>query len=232
MIIKLGAAILHVFDNVFQTEFYARLIQLRLHFHTPCYRFNKNEVALVHVPKTAGTTLYTMLEMDPLHRFKNINRHRPVSQYCMPGEYQYITVMRNPVDRVWSHYHMILRTPHGRFRHAAEKGIENYLKECWMGRNMACRYYAGDVREEPNDQTLALARKNLSRFLRILSFDHIEEDLTQFLRESDIPVTEIPHKRKVSYTQPSQEEREIIASYNSYDLILFNDFETARKENP
>jgi hypothetical protein len=231
MIIKEATALLHKVDETFESELYARLIQIRLRFHTSNYRFTKNKIALIHVPKTAGTTLYAMLEMDPLHRFINIAGHRPVSRFCPPGEYQYITVMRNPVDRVWSHYTMILRTPHGRFRHVAEKGIENYVKNCWMGRNMACRYYAGDARKDPDDLTLALARENLSNFIRIISFDRIEEGLTQFLSEYDIPVAAVPHKRKVSYTQPTPEERELIASYNRYDLALFNDFQAAQVEN-
>jgi len=228
MNISKGATLIHRLDEVFETELYARLIQLRLRFHTPYYFVKHGQIALIHLPKTAGTSLHTLLNDDKLHRFINLNAHRPVSKFCKPGKYEYITVMRNPIDRVWSHYCMILSTPHARFLHVANKGIENYLKHCWMGRNMACRYYAGNVASEPNEQTLALARENLSRFLCVLSFDHIEEDLTRFLREYDIPAATIPHKRKVSYAQPTPDERDLIASYNRYDMDLFNDFQATQ----
>jgi hypothetical protein len=43
-------------------------------------------------------------------KFINIQRHSPVSKYCSPEDYSYITIIRNPIDRVWSQYQMILRS--------------------------------------------------------------------------------------------------------------------------
>ncbi len=104
---------LKIIDAVFWTDYYVKLHNRNIGFHDPTYRFNQNEIAFVHIPKTGGASLHNLLDQDEFSRFVNLNMHRPISQFCEPGEYSYITIMRDPVKRVWSYYQMVLKNPSG-----------------------------------------------------------------------------------------------------------------------
>lgn len=230
MIIKAGTTLIHAMDEKLGTDIFTKLTQLSLGFHTPNYWFRKRQIAFIHLPKTAGTSLHTLLGQDDLRRFVNLNKHRPVSRFCQPGKYQYITVMRDPVERVWSYYRMVLRNPPGSpYQRYAEGGLEQFLTHCWEVRNLACRYYSGHVKREPDAQTLELARANLSKFLCVLSFARFTNDLSRFLTDLQIPHSDIGHERRAAYDPPTDEERALIVSYNALDLELFNTYETAGK---
>ena len=134
-------------------------------FHNPNYRFNKEQIASVHIPKTGGTSLNKILQESGDLRFINLNIHKPVSNKCSPQDYRYITVMRDPIDRVWSQYQMVLRSEKGYpYQKFAQQGLAVFLEKCWAVRNMNCRYITGELEAEPNTNTLDRAFENLSQF--------------------------------------------------------------------
>jgi len=214
---------LKIIDSILWTDLHVKLHNYFAGFHNPNYRFKESEIAFVHIPKTGGTSLHLLLKADKLSRFVNLDMHRPISQLCDPLKYNYITVMRDPVERVWSYYQMVLSAP-PRFPYKAfaDKGLEFFLTHCWEVRNMACRYYSGQIAKDPNAQTLENAYNNLMNFTCVIAFDNFEEEVTTFLADYNIPIISIPHKRKSSYTLPGQEEHDIICKYNRLDIELFN----------
>ncbi len=94
--------ILKIIDQIFWTDYRIKSHNKKIGFHDPAYKFGRNEIAFVHVPKSGGTSLHKLLSQDDQSRFVSLNMHRPISRFCKPQEYNYITVIRNPVERVWS----------------------------------------------------------------------------------------------------------------------------------
>ncbi len=219
---RLASEFLKIVDFVFWTDYQFKLDNYAREFHNPIYQFKKNEITLIHLPKTGGTSLKNLLNQDESSNFTNLSKHRPVSQLCDPMEYSYITVMRDPVQRVWSHYQMVLRErPDYPYRRFANNGIECFLKHCWGARNMACRYYSGEVTQEPNPETLQKALNNLMNFTCVISFDNFEKEASEFLAKYNIQMSSIPHKRKSSYPLYNQNEYNLIQEYNKLDMELF-----------
>lgn len=230
---KLLKTPLRVIDALFWTDYAIKVQNYFTGFHNSNYTFKENEIAFVHLPKSGGTSLNKILgNADKYSQFINLNMHRPISKLCNPRKYSYITIMRNPVERVWSYYQMALRkdkdNPYYQF---SVKGLEFFLKHCWEVRNMACRYYSGQVRREPNDQTLDIALGNLKYFSYIIDFNKFEEDVNVFLSQYDILATFIPHERKSSYTSPSQNNCDLICDYNRLDVKLFDRWKMKEQEN-
>ncbi len=220
---KLVRRSLRLFDKIFWTDYDIRLTNHIIGFHKSAYNFKKNKISFVHIPKTGGTSLHKLLRKDVKSRFINLNVHRPVSRLCDPGEYSYMTVMRNPVARVWSYYQMIKRNPYGSaYKRFADKGIECLLKHCWEVRNMACRYYSGEVKPEPDTATFNRAMKNLDNFICVIDMEFYEKQVDEFLTQYNIPNNHIPHERKSRYPTYDQNEYELICEYNKLDIEIFD----------
>ena len=214
--------IFQVYDWLMNSDKNIRYTHYTNGFHNPNYQFTKDQIASVHIPKTGGTSLNKMLQESGDARFINLNIHKPVSKVCSPEEYRYITVLRDPVDRVWSQYQMVLRSAKGYpYQKFALQGLQVFLEKCWAVRNMNCRYLTGEVEKEPDSNTLELALSNLSKFHAVFSFEHFSSQVTQFLEEKNISFSKIPNERKSSYIGPSAEDVMLIKKYNEYDLILF-----------
>lgn len=129
----------------------------------------------LHIPKAAGTTLYTILRREysrqhtrmidggrvaaavaefkalPLAERAQVRLlmgHMPFGLHAfLPHPARYITLLRDPVERILSHYHFILRTPH------------HYLHQAVAGAGMSLHDYvtSGLTTEVDNGQTRLLA---------------------------------------------------------------------------
>lgn len=130
----------------------------------------------LHLPKTAGSTMDLILERQygrngivklfdsffgeelatwPQNRFEQvrvITGHFSFGVHdYLPGPASYFTILRDPVERVISHYYYVRRNPHHYLFPLAQKvSLQDYV--------IACR----DV-EPNNDQTRLLAGKDLLR---------------------------------------------------------------------
>ena len=135
---------------------------------------NNRNLVFIHIPKTAGTTLNSILERHypkrntfsfwqnvdqivrefpewPIERRRQIRLlkgHMPFGLHrFLVGESRYITVLRAPVERIVSHYFFVKRTP----RH--------YLYQQVIERNLSLAEYAssGITEELDNGQVRLLA---------------------------------------------------------------------------
>jgi hypothetical protein len=212
------------FDKKFETDVYLTMLNLISGNHWAGYRFSKEQIAFVHIPKTGGSSLHALLKEKRPNQFVNIGKHRPVSKHCPPGKYHYMTIIRNPENRVWSRYQMVLRgDPFYVHKPFAEKGLHYYLTHSWEVRNMMCRYLSGNIGEEPTEKTLETAYENLMKFDIVLEFDNYATELNRFLENYGIHKDgNLPHEKKATYSESSPEETELILKYNRLDLELYN----------
>ncbi|MEM1324808.1 MAG: sulfotransferase family 2 domain-containing protein [Bacteroidota bacterium] len=220
------------YDSLFETDHYWNYRFQNSGFHQPNYTFDSNKIAFIHLPKTGGTTISKLLQQDTKQRFVNLDIHRPISSLCPPNSFSYVTIIRHPIDRVWSQYQMVLRSPSDYpYHREANKGLAYLLKHCWSVRNMACRYYTARVRHEPHGESIQLAYANLKKFKAVLDFAHFSTEVPAFLANYDLDHLVIPHERKSKYPSPSVEEQALIAKYNQYDIDLYEKWKTHGRTN-
>ena len=104
---------------------------------------NKNlKLGFIHIPKTAGTTVETALDMKsldcfyslaPLPGYEVCPQHFRLSELynlvSKPDSYSWFTIVRNPFDRVVSEYHYMLKYKayHPKFRNIS---FSDFIKFC------------------------------------------------------------------------------------------------------
>lgn len=224
---------LSVLDHITDADRLIRYTYYKNGYHNPEYHIQKNEINFLHLPKTGGTSLCKILEQDSTKRFGKLNIHRPISKHCPPEEYRYVTVMRDPIARVWSYYQMVLRSPKGYpYQKWANKGLEVFLDKCWAARNMSCRYLSGQVELEPNKITLDAAFVNLQKFYAVLDFRNFSEEVSKFLTALNFPQQQIPNERNHTYAPPDDDSKQLIKQYNQLDISLFESWNRSLNKEP
>ena len=166
---KLKGIFLNCVDRVCHTDYSIKYHNARIGFHTNSYKFRYNEVCFIHIPKTAGTSIATTFELlneAGAGLGDNYRKHIPISINCPPNNYRYVTSMRNPVDRVWSYYHMAKRETKNPYHAYSSRGLEYFLRHCWECRDMLTKYLIGDIREiaNPCPDLVSKAMNNLLNF--------------------------------------------------------------------
>jgi hypothetical protein len=234
----------------------------------------------LHIPKTAGTTLNRIIEWhyNPLsiftiapygirataERFKRLperrrRRFRVVRGHLFYGIHEflpqgatYITMLRDPVARLLSTYHFILRRPlhplHRRFKEE-RLGVEDLIRLTPHRQNLQCRFIAGVGRIEnfrvltkpdqaaqsgiSDERVLEIAKENLTRSFRVVG-------LTERFQESLLLMMicfgwKVPfyENRKVSKVRPEVETAlvEMIREHNRLDVELYDFAKTLFEES-
>lgn len=218
-------------DRVMDTDKHIKYTYYQNGYHNPDYYFEKSQINFMHLPKTGGTSICKILEGDPEKRFAHLNIHKPVSVHCSPSNYKYVTVLRDPIARVWSYYQMVLRSEKGYpYQKWANQGLEIFLQKCWAARDLACRYLSGEMTREPNEKTLELAMSHLRQFYVVMNFADFSQEVSTFMARHKIPYEKIPNERNHKYTPPTEIEKELIRKYNPLDMALFQSWFDLSKE--
>jgi hypothetical protein len=235
-------------------------------------------LAFVHIPKTAGGTVISMFAAaysksgvrdggnylrSPQRTVKAVTNprkqegrvlagHVPYGVYRehLPRDTEYMTFLRDPVDRVLSHYyrHVLAKDPRvekeirrpgrGSDRPETKEDQElkfRLLKEALVDRrrpeltNLSTRFLCGHDAplEELPASAVDDAKENLSRFAFIGIQEHFEESLV--LLQRMLGLGSIPYQdRHVSHagSRPTVEElpdaqRELIIESNRMDVELY-----------
>lgn len=202
----------------------------RIGTHDPNYTFNASQIALIHIPRTGGSTLHHLLQRIDPSLFVNLNTHRPVSSFCSPMDYDYITFLRSPVDRVMSLYRTASHET-SPFHEHWQRGIENFMQNCWEARNMACRYLTGNLTDEVNVASLSQAKLNLRQFLFAGLFEEYNEEVFALLSTLGFGSSRLSLPRlNTSIAVEPFEFEAVIASYNTYDIALYDWFLEQRND--
>ncbi len=238
------------------------------------FRKKHNELLLfLHIPKAGGTTLNTILdkqfpggqqyalrdgaveraanELNSLSFWK-WNRLRLVRGHLSYGLHErlnasctYFTFLREPVDRVISHYYFARNTPvHYLYKELNRSGasLEEYVKGQWTIEtdNWQCRQVSGmsDPKKYPfgsgNRQMLDLAKKHLEEFCFVGILERFDEGLKLMADKLGWKIGEY-HKENVSATRVKKEQvpehvKASVMECNSLDAELY-DFAVKLFEN-
>ncbi len=230
---------------------------------------NHEALIFLHIPKTAGTTLNRIIEwqyspfeiftIDP-HRFrataerlarlseKRRRRLRVVRGHlfygiheCLPQGATYITMLRDPVARMFSSYYFVLRRPlNPLHRKLKQEGlsIEDCLRLFPERNNTQCRLIAGIKDPAINDERLLeLAKENLARSFSVVGLsERFEESLVLIARTFGWEIKSYEN-RKVAKNRPVIEPRlaELIREHNHLDVELYEfgkeQFEQSLRKN-
>jgi hypothetical protein len=216
-------------------------------------------IAFVHIPKTAGASVKTMFARafsigavidagnyllnperavttvsgDRIARGRVAVGHIPYGLFRahLRSDTRYVTLLRDPVDRVLSYYHSHIRrtrrTEEARVvtTDSLQEAIELRLPE--IG-NLATRFLCGDsapMDELPAD-ALDRAKANLGQFDFVGVTERFDESIVAMQRVLGLPP--VAYEREhVSEGRPSAEEvpeaqRQLIIEMNALDLDLYD----------
>jgi hypothetical protein len=209
----------------------------------------------LHIPKTAGTTLNRILEwqynpltiftIDPYRirataerlstfpearrrRLRVIRGHFYFGLHnLLPQGGTYITMLRNPVSRVFSSYYFIQRRPLHPLHRKVKGGratIADLIKMTLHRQNLQTRMIAGvQTRGACDPQTLELAKENLLNHFSVVGISERFEESLVLMAQSfgwSVPYYE---NRKVTKTRaaPDPADVELIREHNQFDIELY-----------
>ena len=226
---------------------------------------NKNSYTLffIHIPKTAGTTLSFIMDeqynsnnvfaidggnvKDSTEQFKNLpdeekNKYNLVWGHMNFGVHKalnkqstYITLLRDPVDRLISHYYFAKQTPH----HYLYNKIKLYnmdLKGYVMG-GLTNEADNGQVRDlsgiediefgKCSQEILEIAKKNIEEHFSLVGLTERFGDTLKILRKKfGWKIDPFYPKQRVNDCRPKKEMVEkntvkIIENFNRLDVELY-----------
>jgi hypothetical protein len=226
---------------------------------------DREALIFLHIPKTAGTTLNRIIDwqynplsiftVDPhriratVARFKTFpeqrrRRFRVVRGHLVFGIHEflpqsatYITMLREPVSRLLSSYHFILRRPLHPLHRKLKTGrlsVEDLIRLTPQRQNLQCRFIsgigAGGICDE---RALEIAKENLARSFRVVGLcERFQESLLLMMVSFgwEVPFYE---NRKVAKIHPSIEPGVIdaIREHNRLDIELYEFAKELFEEN-
>jgi hypothetical protein len=146
-------------------------------------------VIFLHIPKACGTTLTKLFTRWCAPREIFNASHQPHDEACatlrqlssqrppgvrvilghapfglheaLDGPARYVTVLRDPIERIVSHFHYASRTPQHSLHAEIKRGQIGLLDLARRSADLQTRYLGGRIGEKPDAATLALAKERL-----------------------------------------------------------------------
>lgn len=173
------------------------------------------KIIFLHVPKTAGTTFFQIVSKQydenkifyidgmnvkkSLEHFKSLDNktrnlysciygHQPFGMHKFFNEKTYyITLLRDPIERIISHYHYVLRTP-THYLHKTVKSNKISLKEYAKSgisselSNGQTKLISGDESNSSNQEILIKAIKNIDNHFYCVGFSDFFDETILLLK--------------------------------------------------
>ena len=199
-------------DRLFNKTFEEQILRNVLNTLKLDYKILKDKIYFIHVPKTGGTSINLELQK----KYKN-RLYRPYYPSYWTAHYplkkndfsniKTITVIRDPIARVYSFYHDVLKNKKHHYYHLTVKGLDNFCKKAWEANNQYTRFYSGHLNSDFK-KNIVLAKKNLESFNKIILFENLNNIINS-------------HSNKKRYAKMNKNEEDIIKKYNKYDYEIF-----------
>ena len=158
----------------------------------------------------------------------------------MPADTRYVTFLREPVDRVLSHYYRHVhnpglsataRRPRARRRRASAGSLEEAVVEMRLPQlnNLATRFLCSHPSLETlPDEALEEAKENLRMFMLVGIQERFEESIILLQRTLDLGLVPTLDRHvsapgdRPTVEQISDEERALVEEYNAFDVELYS----------
>ncbi|MEM6612585.1 MAG: sulfotransferase family 2 domain-containing protein [Cyanobacteria bacterium P01_C01_bin.72] len=218
-------------------------------------------IVFLHIPKAAGTTLkdilYRQYSTDEIYEldakqfiqsqenFKQLDSTKKAKITILMGHMYfglhefinspaaYITMLRNPIERVISYYHFVKKLPSHEDYELIKTNNISIQEYCQMGRQNMCngqtRFLSGTSESETcNYDTLAVAKQNLQHNFAVVGIqERFDESL--LLLHQKLGWNKMPFyyrrntNRSNSYSrlEISADALSIIRKHNELDLELY-----------
>ena len=222
---KIFSILLKKIDTLSLTNLDEKRRNYIFNYHRNDYRFNKNQITFIHVPKTGGASIRDHLEknLNNFYIFEKKSEHNPVSLLCSPKDYKYITFLRDPIHRVYSYYNMLKKHDFVPGHNLAKKSLVDLLINSYQARNMYCQYFSGFPFENVNEEIYNLAITNLKNFQFVGKFEDFDNSFIELCRKLNLTNNKIIHINRNTYTAISEDQKRLIEKYNYYDIKLYNE---------
>jgi hypothetical protein len=221
----------------------------------PTTRYSRRDDCLVfmHIPKTAGTSLVSSLMWNyPVHsslrlnllgmplsdldsiplerrsRLRLLYGHLPYGVHKhIPRPCSYVTIVREPVDRVISAYKYVLKTAHHRDHDVVVNGgisLEEYVESFWVDERISrqtrqlCNKYDGPL----DEHDLQRAKRNLEQLLVVGLTECFEETFVLLRRALRFRFPFYVTRNVSPPLQAADEVRKLIAEQERFDLELYD----------
>ena len=223
---KVFSRLLKKIDSLSLTNLDEKRRNYIFNYHRNDYKFNKNQITFIHVPKTGGASIREHLEknLNNFFVFEKKSEHNPVSLLCPPNDYKYVTFLREPTHRVYSYYNMLKNNDFVPGHHLAKKSLVDLLINSFQAKNLYCQYFSGLPFENVNDEIYNLAISNLKNFYFVGKFEEFHNSFIQLSEKLNLENKEFIHINQNKYKPISEDQKKLIESYNSYDIKLYNEF--------
>ena len=211
-------------DRLFKTTKFDTFQRKYSKIYDNKYVFLENQFSFVHVPRTGGTTVHNFLLANSKDFFGGV--HSAVSLSCNPNKFKYITIIRDPIDRVYSFYLIQKKFEKLPFHLHAKKGLEYFIKNVWSVRNGMCKFINGNLDIDLDEKLFEISNKNLKNFYFVIDFNNLESDLRFLSKKLDIKVDNIEYKNSYITQKEKLEENdvELITKFNTFDIKLYKEF--------
>ena len=150
-------------DRLFKTTKFDTFQRKYSKIYDNRYVFLENQFSFVHVPRTGGTTVHNFLLENSKDFFGGV--HSAVSLSCNPNKYKYITIIRDPIDRVYSFYLIQKKFDKLPFHLHAKEGLEYFIKNVWSVRNGMCKFINGNLDIDLDEKLFEISNKKSQKFL-------------------------------------------------------------------
>ena len=224
-------------------------------------------VFFLHLPRTAGTTLARVIERQytseailPLYDSSTgeelgrvpparLDSLRAVVGHFYFGAHRflgrpstYVTVLRDPVDRVISHYYFVRGYPtHYLHETARRMSLSEYVISCDLAEpnndqtRLLCGEYQGSVPDRCTHEMLPVAKKNLREHCAVVGLtEDFDRSLIVMKRvlgwSTPFYVRQNVSPQRLRRNDLSDETLRVIRAYNQLDLELYRHAEALLQE--
>ncbi len=224
--------------------------------------YSQNRILFIHIPKSAGSSFRETLIKPNNLSYKNyrgirklifdykkinaIGGHMPYGVHLFFREYQYITFLRDPVQRAISHYFFMKQKPIGKYPNANKPHrtlhnktkLEDIFKATQFHKyyfsvfslidNLQTRYLAGYKYFWMPSNSNVLLNAAMNNLRNNISLFGIKEDYDNSLKifENYFNWKRIKFKSRLRNTRidkkVSEKELQIIKQNNKLDIILYD----------